>query len=79
MFTSAKTLRRNGVLGINRRNARYVMAYNPRKLYPLVDNKVRTKQLAINTGCRFLNCTALSLPSMMRPIYQCSWMTSIHL
>ena len=47
MFASIKNLKRSGVLGINRRNASYVMAHNPRRLYPLVDNKVRTKQLAI--------------------------------
>ena len=50
MFAAIKNLKRNGVLGINRRNARYVMAHNPRRLYPLVDNKVRTKQLAIENG-----------------------------
>ena len=47
IFAAAKTLKNKGVLGINRRNASYVMGYNPRKLYPLVDNKVITKQLAI--------------------------------
>jgi alpha-L-glutamate ligase-like protein len=50
MFAVVKNLRRRGVLGINRRNACYVMAYNRRQLYPLVDNKVRTKQLAIKHG-----------------------------
>ena len=50
IFASARALRRQGVLGINRRNASYVMAHNPRKLYPLVDNKVLTKQLAIEHG-----------------------------
>lgn len=50
MFAAIKNLKRNGVLGINRRNARYVMVHNPRRLYPLVDNKVRTKQLAIEHG-----------------------------
>jgi len=36
-----------GVLGINRRNGEYIMRYNPRSTYPLVDNKVMTKQLAV--------------------------------
>ena len=31
-----------GVLGINRRNAEYTLIYNSRRLYPLVDNKLRT-------------------------------------
>lgn len=50
MFAAVRNLKRGGVLGINRRNARYIMAHNPRQLYPLVDNKVRTKQLAIKHG-----------------------------
>jgi alpha-L-glutamate ligase-like protein len=37
-------------LGINRRNAEYVRMWNPRRLYPLVDDKLRTKQLAIAAG-----------------------------
>jgi len=39
-----------GVLGLNRRNAEYTLWYNPRKLYPLVDDKLRTKQLALRAG-----------------------------
>lgn len=39
-----------GVLGINRRNAEYTLKYNPRRRYPLVDDKLRTKTLAIKTG-----------------------------
>jgi alpha-L-glutamate ligase-like protein len=35
-----------GVLGINRRNADYMLIHNDRKLYPLVDDKVITKELA---------------------------------
>lgn len=49
-FVSPKTLRREGVLGINQRNADFIMRYNPRHLYPLVDNKLATKQLAIEAG-----------------------------
>ena len=39
-----------GVLGINRRNAEYTLKYNPRRLYPLVDDKLRTKELALAAG-----------------------------
>ncbi len=49
-----KNLRRGlqeaGVLGINRRNAEYTLRYNPRRLYPLVDDKLRTKELALKAG-----------------------------
>ena len=50
MISWARDLRRQGVLGINRRNANYIMGHNPRKLYPLVDDKVRTKKLALANG-----------------------------
>jgi alpha-L-glutamate ligase-like protein len=43
-------LREKGVLTINRRNADYTLAYNPRRLYPLVDDKLLTKQLAVLHG-----------------------------
>ena len=43
-------LRRHGVLGINRRNAEIIRQVNPRRLYPLVDDKLRTKQLALASG-----------------------------
>jgi alpha-L-glutamate ligase-like protein len=43
-------LTRNGVLGINRRNAQYMLPYNPRSAYPLVDDKTLTKELALKAG-----------------------------
>ncbi|HNS14661.1 MAG TPA: alpha-L-glutamate ligase-like protein [Syntrophorhabdaceae bacterium] len=43
-------LRDAGVLGINNRNAEYIMRCNPRSRYPLVDNKVLTKELAKQYG-----------------------------
>ena len=49
MLKLAQKLRQTGVLGINERNARFTLAYNPRRFYPLADNKLKTKQLA----CRF--------------------------
>ncbi|MEH6543279.1 MAG: alpha-L-glutamate ligase-like protein [Porticoccaceae bacterium] len=49
-IATPKRLRGLGFLGINQRNADFIMRYNPRKLYPLVDNKLRTKQLALVQG-----------------------------
>ena len=49
-FASPKTLRENGVLGMNQRNHAYIMRYNNRKDYPDVDDKLRTKKLAIAHG-----------------------------
>lgn len=43
---TAKLLRENGVLGMNDRNYSVIAKYNKRSLYTLVDDKVKTKQLA---------------------------------
>jgi alpha-L-glutamate ligase-like protein len=50
MFGLARQLAAIGVLGLNHRNAGYTLWHNPRKLYPLVDDKLRTKQLALRAG-----------------------------
>jgi alpha-L-glutamate ligase-like protein len=39
-----------GVLGLNKRNGDYILRFNPRQLYPLVDDKLRTKRLALQAG-----------------------------
>ncbi len=43
-------LRDAGVVGINRRNAEFILRYNSRRLYPLVDDKLRSKALALEAG-----------------------------
>lgn len=43
-------LRDAGVLGMNQRNSEYIMRNNPRTAYPLVDDKLLTKHLAIEHG-----------------------------
>lgn len=43
-------LRRLGVVGINMRNARFLLPNNPRRLYRLVDDKLQTKALAEAEG-----------------------------
>ncbi len=40
-----RPFKKYGLLGINRRNACYTLARNPRALYPLVDDKLKTKEL----------------------------------
>ncbi|HCH76978.1 MAG TPA: alpha-L-glutamate ligase-like protein, partial [Pseudomonas sp.] len=35
-----KALEAKGIMGINRRNADYVLKYNKRSLYPIVDDKI---------------------------------------
>lgn len=36
---------RVGLLGMNRRNSRYTLVQNPRHFYPLVDDKLKTKEV----------------------------------
>ena len=45
-----KALSAKGIMGINRRNADYVLKYNKRHLYPVVDDKILTKERAIAAG-----------------------------
>jgi len=50
MISIARELHEAGVLGLNERNADYIMRLNPRRFYPRVDDKVLTKKLAIAAG-----------------------------
>lgn len=50
MFKVAKKLREKSILGINQRNADFISKYNRRSLYPRVDEKLITKELAIKHG-----------------------------
>jgi alpha-L-glutamate ligase-like protein len=46
----ARRLQSAGVLGMNGRNGDYILPCNPRKLYPLVDDKLLNKELAHKAG-----------------------------
>ena len=50
MFGAARKLHEIGILGLNERNADYIARLNPRRLYPLVDDKVLTMKLALEAG-----------------------------
>ena len=50
MLRLAKQLGQAGVMGINARNCLYTLTHNPRRLYPLVDDKLLTKELARQAG-----------------------------
>ncbi|MGE5130084.1 MAG: alpha-L-glutamate ligase-like protein [Sphingomonadaceae bacterium] len=49
-FALARALRERGVLGLNARNGEFMLPWNPRRFYPLVDDKVLTKTLAREHG-----------------------------
>ncbi|OHB77487.1 MAG: alpha-L-glutamate ligase-like protein [Planctomycetes bacterium RBG_16_64_10] len=52
-------LRRRGVLGVNRRNARLLLAENRRAHFPRVDDKLRTKLLCESRGIQIPQTYAL--------------------
>ena len=45
-----RRLARLGILSMNRRNAACILDHNPRALFPIVDNKLRLREL-----CRRIN------------------------
>ena len=45
-----RSMKARGILGMNKRNGDYISAYNKRSQYPLVDDKVKTKRLAVAAG-----------------------------
>ena len=49
-FVKPSKLRARGVMGMNQRNFSYISRYNDRKLYPNVDDKLKTKTLALEHG-----------------------------
>ncbi|MHB1426276.1 MAG: alpha-L-glutamate ligase-like protein [Gemmataceae bacterium] len=50
LFESARRLRELGILGMNRRNAAFILDHNPRARYPLVDDKLRMAHLCQRIG-----------------------------
>lgn len=50
MFGRYRGLSDQGVLGLNKRNGDYILRFNPRRRYPLVDDKLKTKRLALAAG-----------------------------
>lgn len=49
-LASPRTLKKQGVLGMNHRNGAYVQLLNRRRSYPKADNKIITKNLALEAG-----------------------------
>lgn len=49
-LTSPFKLRSAGIMGMNQRNISYIGRYNDRHLYPLVDDKLKTKIIAQQAG-----------------------------
>lgn len=63
------TLWQRGVLGMNRRNADYLLTYNPRSRYPLVDDKLQTKRVCEAAGIPVpKNYAVVSQPHQIRTL-----------
>jgi alpha-L-glutamate ligase-like protein len=50
LWNAARRLKERGILGMNRRNAAYILDYNARALYPVVDDKLRMRDLCVRIG-----------------------------
>jgi alpha-L-glutamate ligase-like protein len=50
LIRTARKLKEIGLVGLNQRNADFILMYNPRKFYPRVDDKFITKQMALAQG-----------------------------
>ena len=50
IFANPFTLKKQGILGMNKRNIHYIGGENNRKYYPLVDNKLKTKVIALDAN-----------------------------
>ncbi len=46
----ARRLQKLGILGMNRRNAACILDHNPRALFPIVDDKLRMRDLCVKIG-----------------------------
>jgi alpha-L-glutamate ligase-like protein len=50
LWKAARRLRALGILGMNRRNAACILDHNPRALFPVVDDKLRMRDLCLRIG-----------------------------
>jgi alpha-L-glutamate ligase-like protein len=67
LFRAARRLREKGVLGINARNAAYILDHNPRSQFPLVDDKLLMRKLCLKIGVPTPDVYAvISYPWMLR-------------
>jgi alpha-L-glutamate ligase-like protein len=50
LFTAFRRLKQLGIMGMNRRNAACILDHNPRRLFPVVDDKLRMHVLCRQIG-----------------------------
>jgi alpha-L-glutamate ligase-like protein len=70
-FRVARRLKALGILGMNRRNAACILDHNPRSLFPMVDDKLKMRDLCSRIGVPTPRIyAALSCPGMLRRLPQ---------
>ena len=60
-YADPSKLKDRGIMGMNQRNFAYVGRYNDRKFFPNVDNKLKTKQVALEYG--------ITVPNLISTVY----------
>jgi alpha-L-glutamate ligase-like protein len=50
LFRAARRLKQLGIMGMNQRNASMILDHNPRSKFPLVDDKLRMRDLCVKIG-----------------------------
>src|SRR5262249_2463317 len=50
LLHASRRLRELGILGMNRRNAEFILDWNPRSGFPIVDNKLQMRDLCRRIG-----------------------------
>jgi alpha-L-glutamate ligase-like protein len=63
-------LKKRGILGMNRRNVKYISRLNDRKNFPLVDNKLKTKRIA--------EAANIAVPVLLDTIHYQSELRNLH-
>ncbi|MGN1280525.1 MAG: sugar-transfer associated ATP-grasp domain-containing protein, partial [Succinivibrio sp.] len=51
-YASPFEMASDGIMGMNQRNVNYIGRYNRRDLFPLVDNKLLTKKIAMSNNVK---------------------------
>ena len=70
LFGRGRQLANEGVLGLNKRNGDYILRFNSRSRYPLVDDKL------LRQVSRYRRSTALSAHSAKSACYRISFATT---
>jgi alpha-L-glutamate ligase-like protein len=72
LFHAARRLKELGILGMNRRNAACILDHNPRTLFPLVDDKLRMRDLCVRIDVPTPEVYAsIYYHSMLRRLAEC--------